>query len=122
MRIKKMNHVDPTWGYRMTIDGKTISYCCDTGKSENVAELAKGADVLIHECSNPPGFRDKGWGHSNPQEAARVAKESGVKKLFLTHFSPVKYPTFETRRTAQKAARKIFGNSFVVRDEMTAKV
>lgn len=86
--MRKLDHIDPSMGFRVTLDGKAVAYRCDTGKSEDALELARGADALIHECSNPPGFSDKSWGHSNPEEAAQVAKAAGAKKLFFTHFHP----------------------------------
>lgn len=122
VEIKKLNHIDLTFGYRIFLDGKIISYCCDTGKSKNVLKLSNGADALIHDCSNRPGLKDAGWGHVNPQEAAQIAKKTGAKKLFLTHFSSVQYTAIKDRLKAQTLARKIFKNTTVAMDEMTVEI
>ena len=49
--------------------------------------------------------------------AAEAAKQAGVKKLFLTHFSANLYETKEKRESAQTAARKIFPATFAAEDE-----
>ncbi|MHA1377476.1 MAG: MBL fold metallo-hydrolase [Candidatus Helarchaeota archaeon] len=38
-------------GYKFEAESKKIVYSGDTGYSENLLELSKDADVLIHECS-----------------------------------------------------------------------
>lgn len=122
VECRKLYHIDPSFGYRMSLDGKTVAYCSDTGVSKNSIYLARNADVLIHECAAVPKFFSGKWGHSNPEEAARVAKEARCKKLFLTHFSANKYVAMKDRHTAQKAARKIFKNTFAAREDKTINI
>ncbi|MDP1846141.1 MAG: ribonuclease Z [Candidatus Moranbacteria bacterium] len=119
---RKLYHIDPSFGYRLKIDGKIVAYCCDTGVCKNSVYLARNADVLIHECASVPKFFSGKWGHSNPEEAASVAKEARCKKLFLTHFSANKYVAMKDRHTAQKAARKIFKNTFAAREDKTMNI
>ena len=119
---KKLFHVDPSFGYRLEIEGKSVAYCSDTGKSQSVIDLARGADILVHECAASPGVVSGKWGHSNPEEAARAAKKAGAKKLFLTHFSANSYQKMGDRAKAQNLARKIFKNTFAARDGMAIKV
>jgi len=114
----RLNHIDPTYGYRLEIDGKIISYCCDTGYSDNVIELAKDADVLIHECSMKK-VTNESWEHVGPKLAAKMAKKANAKKLFLTHFSANEYTSMAHRELAEKEAKKIFENSFSVKDGMS---
>jgi len=119
---KKLFHIDPSFGYRLTIDGKTIAYCSDTGVSKNSVHLARKANVLIHECASVPKFISGKWGHSNPEEAAGVAKKAQCKKLFLTHFSANKYVTLKDRYRAEKVARRIFKNTFAAREDKTMNI
>ena len=107
----KLEHMDDAFGYRIGVGGKELTYCLDTAYSNGSIALAKGSDVLIHECTNRPGMKDGGWGHSNPEEAAKVAQEAGVKKLILTHFMPEFYPDQKSREDAQVAAQKNFPNT-----------
>jgi len=72
-------HADPCFGYRFETDGKILAYCTDTGYCENAVKLARGADLLITECSLKRGQRNTGWPHLNPDDAARIAHEAGVK-------------------------------------------
>jgi ribonuclease BN (tRNA processing enzyme) len=122
VEYKKLFHIDPSFGYRIILDGKSVAYCCDTGVSKNSVRLARDADILVHECAAVPKFFSGKWGHSNPEEAAGVAREARCKKLFLTHFSASRYVTLKDRRRAEKAARKIFKNTIAARDDMVVKV
>jgi len=112
-------HADPCFGYRFETKGKTIAYCTDTGACENIVKLARGADALITECGMLPGGKeDSEWPHLSPEKAARLAKRAICKKLFLTHFGAHLYRTKESRKGAERAARKIFGKSFAAKDGM----
>jgi len=119
---KKLFHIDPSFGYRIVLDGKTIAYCSDTGPSKNSIHLARKADILIHECAAVPKFISGKWGHSNPEEAAGIAKKAECKKLILTHFSPSKYLSLKNRQQAEKVARIMFKNTFAAKDDMTMNI
>ncbi len=111
-------HSSLTLGYRLEIDGKTISYCPDTGYCENAVALAKGADLLIAECAFRSGQVSKKWPHLNPETAARIAKEAGVKKLALVHFDASLYKTLNERKKAEKIAQTVFKNTFATMDDL----
>ena len=119
---QKLKHQDESLGYKLSLDGKTVAYCLDTGYCKESVELAKNSAILIHECTNKPGHQDGGWGHSSPEEAAQVAKEASVKKLILTHFMPDFYPDKKSRKEAQRAARQIFENSISAIDNSTIEI
>ncbi len=57
---------------------------------ERIVDLAKGADLLIHEGQDTPEElpRFKGWGHSSLEQAVEVAERSDVKGLVITHHDP----------------------------------
>lgn len=112
-----LKHIDPVMGYRLSLEGKTIAYCLDTGVCDNAVKLAENADILITECSSLPGFSNPQWGHLNPEEAAKMAKEAGVKKMLMTHLS-VHYRDEERKAEAEKIAQEIFKESFMAGDDM----
>jgi len=107
----RLKHIDPTLGYRLEIEDKVITYCCDTAPCKNSRLLANNADLLIHECSYPIYNPKDIWGHSTAAEAAEVASSEGVKKLVLTHFGASGLPDTSSRQAAVVSAKKIFANT-----------
>jgi phosphoribosyl 1,2-cyclic phosphodiesterase len=91
-----LNHPQGAYGYRIEADGKSIVYATDLehgdGRLDRILrDHAAGADVLIYDAQyNDEEYAShRGWGHSTWREAARVARDAGVGKLFLFHFDPV---------------------------------
>lgn len=113
-----LEHFVAALGYRFTLEGKTIVYCSDTAICPNDRELANGADLLIHECAFLPGHTST-WGHTNPESAAKLAAETGVKKLILTHLGADGYDSLEKRKNAETLARTIFPSTTVASDDLT---
>jgi ribonuclease Z len=122
IKYKKLLHSTVCFGYRVFAEGKSVVFCTDTGVCRNLSLLAKGADILITESSLAPGQVDNSWPHLNPQQAALIAKQAKVKKLFLTHFDAGVYLTNKDRMMAQKSARKIFENTRAARDNLSLEV
>lgn len=87
-----VNHVPtmPTYGVKILskVSRKSVVYSSDTTYSERLIRLAKGADLLLHECAGlsyhpiPPI-------HSNAIQAGKIAKETGCQKLVLLHLDTV---------------------------------
>lgn len=115
-------HSTTSYGYRLETEGKIVAFCTDTGICDNYYTLAKGADLLISECSLRPGQYNRKWPHLNPAEAAIAASEAKVKRLALIHFDAYFYPDFKIRQKAQQVARKIFKKSFVCYDDRNIKL
>ncbi|MBU4299159.1 MBL fold metallo-hydrolase [Patescibacteria group bacterium] len=118
VEAKFLVHSSPCLGYRFEIDGKKIAYCTDTGICQNFKELARGADLLITECTLKSGQKTPGWPHLTPEQGARIAKEAGVKKLILTHFDSGNYKTIKERKEAEKIAKTIFKNTTAAFDNL----
>ncbi|HEY9829252.1 MAG TPA: ribonuclease Z [Stenomitos sp.] len=70
--------------------GRKVVYCTDTVYCDNAVELAKDADVLIHEATFAHQDAQLAFErlHSTSTMAAQVAHLAGVKQLIMTHFSP----------------------------------
>ncbi len=100
--------------------GRKVVYTGDTKPCDSVIKLAKGADVLIHECmfSQEDFEKVKDMAHSTTKEAAEVAKKANVKQLYLVHFSQ----RYKDPKILENEARKIFPESYVASDLERIKV
>ncbi|MEQ9403403.1 MAG: ribonuclease Z [Cyclobacteriaceae bacterium] len=67
----------------------TYAYCSDTLYKPDIIEQIKGADLLYHESTFADDMEERAHTtyHSTAKEAAEIAKEAGVGKLVLGHFS-----------------------------------
>ncbi len=89
VRTALMAHPVPTLGMRIEADGTALAYTADTGPSEPLVELARGADLLLSEASwleRPPGAPLAL--HLTAREAGGQAARAGVGGLVLTHLLP----------------------------------
>lgn len=77
-------HTPESLAVRLTdSSGRVLVYTSDTGYSEELADFAKGADLLMMECSF---FKDKPVKtHLELAEALQLARKSGPQRLLLTH-------------------------------------
>lgn len=69
--------------------GKSIAIFGDTTPTELGPQLAAGVDVMVHETTLEASMAEQAnsRGHSTTHQAAELAKQAGVKKLIITHFS-----------------------------------
>lgn len=116
IQFKELIHTTVCFGYRLSYKGKVVAFCTDTGLCNNLASLARNADLLILESSLRPGEPDRGWPHLNPQQAATVARKGFAGKLALVHFDAADYSRESDIQSAGTAARKIFKNTITARD------
>ena len=71
--------------------GLKLVYVTDSRPCESIVRNAEGADLFICEgMYGEPGMEEKAKEHKHMTfaEAATIAKEAGVDKLWLTHYSP----------------------------------
>lgn len=87
-------HVQPyleCLAYRIDAEEGSLCYAGDSGPCEDIVELARGCDVLIHMNNHlggaevSPSFREACGSHVDNASAARRA---GVGTLVLTHLRP----------------------------------
>lgn len=108
-RIDTIRALHPVTGVcgRLLIkdSGTVIAFSGDTAPNAELVELARDADLLIHEASLPSDAPNDGaWGHSRAIDAAHTAREAGVKQLRLVHLGG-------HREASIEAARAIFPES-----------
>lgn len=94
--------VAPAFAYRFDGPDRSIVFSGDTRPSAALVELARGADVLVHEIMYLPALErlvaseaqaarlrqhllDS---HTTTEQVGRLASEAGVKTLVLSHFVP----------------------------------
>ncbi|MGC9964465.1 MAG: MBL fold metallo-hydrolase [Syntrophobacteraceae bacterium] len=123
VRAIKHNHPGGAHSYRLQdIEGKVVVYCTDIEHGEqidqHVVELARGADLLIHEAQYTPEElpRYKGRGHSSWAQAVEVAEKALVKRLIITHHDPDHNDDFLLDIEKQCQAR--FPNTLLAREKM----
>ena len=86
--------ISPCFGLRLdSVDGKSLVFSGDTAPCERLIELARDADLLIHECTFPQSaidFRSKAgigtWAHTSPTDLGKIAVNARVGGLVATHF------------------------------------
>jgi ribonuclease Z len=96
--------------------GLKVVYSGDTKPCENLIELAKDADLLIHDATFLEEDEDVQKYHSSVKDAAKIAKKANVKKLILTHISR-RYQKEDVERLLSEA-REVFDNVEVAYDLM----
>jgi ribonuclease BN (tRNA processing enzyme) len=79
-------HRPESIAYRLAGEGGSFVYTGDTEYSESVVELARGAHTMLVECSFPD--ESPVAGHLTPSGVAKMASESGVSRVVLTHIYP----------------------------------
>ena len=96
--------------------GRIITILGDTRQTKNIYQLAKNADVLVHESTfgKEETKMAHRYYHSTSTQAATVAHKAQVKQLLLTHIS-ARY-VGNLGYQLQKEARQIFKNSQLVWD------
>jgi ribonuclease Z len=93
--------------------GRKLVISGDTGPSEELIEIAHGADVLVHEATftSEEAERAQQTQHSTAAQAAKAAQEAEVRLLALVHLS-----TRYGGREIRDEARGIFQDTVVPRD------
>ncbi len=101
------------------IPGVKLVFIADTGRTDNLVDVAKNADALVIEATylDVDAKMARNFGHITAAQAARLAVEANVNQLYLTHLSR-RYRELDVLNEA----RSIFPNTIVARDFDRVKV
>ena len=93
--------------------GARLVHVGDCGDTSSLLEVARGADALVIEATylDVEANMAREFGHLTAAQSARLARDAGVKQLYLTHLSR-RY----RERDIVEEAQKIFPAATVVRD------
>ncbi|HLE68346.1 MAG TPA: MBL fold metallo-hydrolase, partial [Vicinamibacteria bacterium] len=122
--------IEIAFGYRFDTEDRSIVISGDTAFSKDLLELARGADVLVHEAlylpglertaarvANAPGLLEHiVRSHTTVEDAARLASEAGVKTLVLSHLVPSDDPLVTEADWLSAAKQHFAGEVVVARD------
>lgn len=73
---------DLSFGYRVTVDGKSLLYSGDCGWNEDLVRYSQGTDLFICECCY---FQSQTTFHISYPRIALESNRFGCKRLLLSH-------------------------------------
>jgi ribonuclease BN (tRNA processing enzyme) len=127
-----------SYSYRFETPDRVVFFTGDTGPSDAVIDLAKGADLYLTEVTSPEdvlellkrngamqsaseqeGFlhhmREE---HLTPEDVGKMAAKAGVKAVVMTHLSPTVIPNDDYQRYIDVAKKFYAGPITLAKDLM----
>ncbi|TLS38087.1 MBL fold metallo-hydrolase [Pseudalkalibacillus caeni] len=83
--FQETKHPVKCYAMRITNGEKTVVYTADSAYLEAFNRLADNADLFICECNLYSDMDGSKMGHMNSTDAAKIARDAGVRTLMLTH-------------------------------------
>ena len=95
---------------------RSYAYCSDTRYMPKLHEMIRGVDTLYHESTYADDKEDGAakYFHSTARQAATVARDAGVGKLLLGHFSA----RYVDETILLNEAKEVFENTFLTAETM----
>lgn len=124
--------VKQAYAYRFDAKDRSVVISGDTTYAPELADFAKGADVLIHEVIYPPAIEALVRrlpnatrlrehllaSHTVPEDVGKIAAQAGVRTLVLTHFVPGDDPSITDEQWAEGVRKHFTGRIIVGKDLM----
>ncbi|MCA1727499.1 MAG: MBL fold metallo-hydrolase [Actinobacteria bacterium] len=117
IETRPMTHLVPTIGTRIAANGKVVAYTGDTGPTQEVEVIARGADALLSEAAlqdseEPP------WFHLTARQAGEHARRAEAQSLILSHF----WPTHDRAVSGEQAAEAFQGPLTLLDEGTTVRI
>ncbi len=95
---------------------RSYAYCCDTAYNPDMIPQIQGADMMYHDCtySIEEAQNAEKHFHSTAADAAKTAKDAGIGRLILGHFSA----RYNDETVLLNEARDIFPNTVLARENL----
>ena len=124
--------ITQSYAYRFDSQDRSVVISGDTAYAPELAEFAKGADVLIHEAmylpaidklvqQNPGAKRLREHllaSHTSTEDVGRIAAQAGVKTLVLSHLVPGDDPSITDDQWSEGVRKNFSGTIIVGKDLM----
>ena len=126
-----------SYSYRFDAADRSVVFTGDTGPSDAVAEMAKGADLLVSEVTvSPDEYKEQPiWQLMTPEqqsafmrhqreehlfadEVGKMAARAGVKTVVLTHITATGNPNDDYVRLAEEVKKHFSGQVLIAKDLM----
>jgi len=124
--------ITEAYAYRFDAKDRSVVISGDTAYAPELAEFAKGADVLVHEVMYLPGIEalvrrlpnakrlreHLMAAHTLPEDVGKIAAQAGVKTLVLSHFVPGDDPSITDEQWSEGVRKHFKGRIVVGKDLM----
>ena len=131
-RLVQHPPIKQAYAYRFDAKDRSVVISGDTAYAPELAEFAKGADVLVHEVMYLPGIEallkrlpnakrlreHLMAAHTLPEDVGKIAAQAGVKTLVLTHFVPGDDASITDEQWAEGVRAHFKGEIIVGKDLM----
>jgi len=129
-----------SYSYRFETPDRTVFFTGDTGPSDAVVELARGADLYVTETTSPEEVAElmkrngawqsktpseqEGWlrhmheEHVTPADIGQMAAKAGVKAVVMSHLGPSPDPKDDYQRYIVEAKKFYAGPITIANDLM----
>jgi len=129
-----------SYSYRFETPGRVVFFTGDTGPSDAVVELAKGADLYVTETTSPEDVVDLykktgAWQqkaaveqegflrhmheeHVTPEDIGKMAAKAVVKAVVMSHLGPTINPDDDYQRYVDEAKKYYSGPITIAKDLM----
>jgi ribonuclease BN (tRNA processing enzyme) len=129
-----------SYAYRFDASDKSVVFTGDTGPSDAVTALARGADLLVSEVTSVEEAKEARvkngqWANMSPSEqesylrhmseehittdeVGKMAERAGVKTVILTHLPATTDPKDEYKRFGEQVKKVYSGQVLIAKDLM----
>jgi ribonuclease Z len=99
---------------------RSYAYCSDTLPLASVVEQVRGVDLLFHEATfvEEDAARAKETYHTTASQAASIAREAGVKRLLVGHFSA----RYDNEELLLEQARAVFPETLLAKEALCVPI